>query len=41
MIYDEYLEHCETYKQLYKDVSTLVLMEVGGFFEIYGVDNYI
>lgn len=41
MIYDEYLEHCETYKQLYKDVSTLVLMEVGGFFEIYGVDNDI
>jgi|TARA_Y100000389_G_scaffold105527_1_gene102447 DNA mismatch repair protein MutS len=39
MIYDEYLEHCEKYKRLYKDVDTLVLMEVGGFFEIYGVDN--
>jgi DNA mismatch repair protein MutS len=39
MIYDEYLDHCEKYKGLYKDVETLVLMEVGGFFEIYGVNN--
>jgi DNA mismatch repair protein MutS len=38
MIYDEYIEYTAKYKALYGE-HTLVLMEIGGFFELYGVDN--
>lgn len=38
MIYDDYMNYCVEYKQLYGD-NTVVLMEVGGFYELYGV-NY-
>lgn len=38
MIYDDYMNYCTEYETLYgKD--TVVLMEVGGFYELYGV-NY-
>ena len=38
MIYDDYIQYCEEYEQIYgKD--TLVLMQVGAFYEIYAVDN--
>jgi DNA mismatch repair protein MutS len=38
MIYDDYMNYCKEYETLYgKD--TVVLMEVGGFYELYGV-NY-
>jgi DNA mismatch repair protein MutS len=37
-IFDDYIAYTDKYKALYGD-STLVLMEVGSFYEIYGVDN--
>jgi DNA mismatch repair protein MutS len=37
-IVDDYIAYTEKYKALYGD-TTLVLMEVGSFYEIYGVDN--
>lgn len=38
MIYDDYIDYTETYKQKYGE-RTLVLMEVGSFFEIYAIKN--
>ena len=35
-IIDEYFEYQEKYEKIYGE-KTIVLMEVGGFFEIYGV----
>lgn len=37
-IFDEYCEYTEKYKKIYGN-RTVVLMEVGSFFELYGVDN--
>ena len=41
-IYDEYFGYCKSWKQIYGE-KTYVLMEVGSFFEIYGLidDNGI
>ena len=41
-IYDEYFGYCKTWNQVYGE-KTYVLMEVGSFFEIYGLidDNGI
>jgi len=38
MIYDDYIAYCEEYVGKYGD-RTVVLMEVGSFFEIYAVQN--
>lgn len=38
MIYDDYIKYCEEYEQIYGK-ETLVLMQVGAFYEIYAVDN--
>jgi DNA mismatch repair protein MutS len=38
MIYDDYIAYSETYQQKYGD-KTVVLMEVGSFFELYAVQN--
>lgn len=38
MIYDDYIDYSKTYTTQYGD-KTLVLMEVGSFFEIYAIDN--
>lgn len=38
MIYDEYLVYTNKYRQQYGD-KTIVFMEVGGFYEMYGVNN--
>jgi DNA mismatch repair protein MutS len=38
MIYDDYIAYSEEYRQKYGD-RTVVLMEVGSFFEIYAVQN--
>lgn len=38
MIYDDYIEFCDKYKSLYGD-NTIVLMQVGDFFELYGIQN--
>lgn len=38
MLIDEYMDYHLTYQKKYGD-KTVVLMEVGSFFEIYGVDN--
>lgn len=35
MLFDDYKGYCQTYKQKYGADSTVVLMEVGSFFEIY------
>ena len=40
MIYDEYLVYTNQYKKHYGD-KTIVFMEVGGFYEIYGVNNSV
>ena len=37
MIYDEYIQYCIDYEKKYGK-ETVILMEVGGFFELYGVD---
>ena len=37
-IIDDYLEYQEKYENKFGE-KTIVLMEVGSFFEIYGVDN--
>ena len=38
MLYDDYIEYTNKYKAIYGD-DTLVLMEVGSFFELYGVET--
>ena len=38
MIYDDYIQYCTEYTNKYGE-DTVILMEVGGFFELYGV-NY-
>jgi DNA mismatch repair protein MutS len=38
MIYDDYIAYCEKYCTQYGD-KTVVLMEVGSFFELYAIDN--
>lgn len=38
MIYDDYVEYTNKYKNIYGN-KTLVFIEVGSFFEIYGVQN--
>lgn len=38
MIYDDYINYQTTYEKKYGE-KTIVLMEVGGFFEFYGVEN--
>ena len=38
MLYDDYIDYCKKYSKLYGDKS-LVLMEVGSFFEFYAVEN--
>ena len=37
MIYDDYIQYCIDYEKIYGK-ETVILMEVGGFFELYGVD---
>lgn len=37
MIYDDYIQYCIDYEKLYGN-DTVILMEVGGFFELYGVN---
>ena len=39
MIYDDYLAYTNKYKELYGE-KTLVLMEVGSFFEAYSVEDH-
>lgn len=38
MIYDDYIEYTNEYTQKYGE-KTIIFMEVGGFYEIYGVNN--
>ena len=38
MIYDDYIDYARKYVEQYGE-KTLVLMEVGSFFEIYAIDN--
>ena len=38
MIYDDYIEYTNEYIQKYGE-KTIIFMEVGGFYEIYGVNN--
>ena len=38
MILDDYIAYCETYKQLYGNL-TAILMQVGDFFELYAIVN--
>jgi DNA mismatch repair protein MutS len=38
MIYDDYIEYTNEYVQKYGE-KTIIFMEVGGFYEIYGVNN--
>ena len=38
MIYDDYIEYTKTYQNKY-GINTVILMEVGSFFELYAVDN--
>ena len=38
MIYDDYISYTNEYTQKYGD-KTIIFMEVGGFYEIYGVNN--
>ncbi|QOI90239.1 hypothetical protein QKU58_gp092 [Pyramimonas orientalis virus] len=38
MIYDDYVVYTEKYKSVYGD-KTIVFIEIGSFFEIYGVNN--
>ena len=38
MIYDDYIAYCEEYVRKYGP-RTVVLMEVGSFFEVYAVQN--
>ena len=40
MIYDDYVEYTRKYKKIYGD-NTIVFIEIGSFFEIYGVYNDI
>ena len=37
MLIDDYIEYCNKYRELYQ--LYVVLMQVGSFFEFYGVDN--
>ena len=37
-IYFEYFQHTKNYKALYGD-QTVVLMQVGAFFEVYGLKD--
>ena len=39
-IVDDYLDYQEKYQKKYGE-KTIVLMEVGSFFEIYGVNNSV
>ena len=36
MLIDDYIEYCEKYKLIYGD-KTVILMQVGSFFEFYGI----
>ncbi len=38
MIYDDYIEYTNEYMKKYGE-KTIIFMEVGGFYEIYGVNN--
>jgi DNA mismatch repair protein MutS len=38
MIYDDYVLYTDKYKQIYGE-KTIVFIEIGSFFEIYGVNN--
>ena len=38
MIYDDYITYCKEYRRLYGE-KTVVLMEVGSFFELYAVET--
>lgn len=38
MIYDDYIDYCTKYISQYGE-KTVVLMEVGSFFELYAIDN--
>ena len=38
MLIDDYLEYQSKYEEKYGS-NTIVLMEVGHFFEFYGIDN--
>ena len=39
MIIDEYIGYCNKYVEEYGE-KTIILMEVGSFYELYGIDNY-
>jgi DNA mismatch repair protein MutS len=38
MIYDDYIQYCDQYRELYGE-KTVVLIQVGDFFELYGIQN--
>ena len=38
MIYDDYVKYTDKYKSIYGE-KTIVFIEIGSFFEIYGVNN--
>ena len=38
MLIDDYLEYQETYQKKYGD-KTIILMQVGSFFEAYAIDS--
>ena len=38
MIYDDYVEYTNKYKSVYGE-KTVVFIEIGSFFELYGVSN--
>ena len=38
MIYDDYIQYTDTYRQKYGE-QTVVFMQVGDFFELYAIDN--
>lgn len=38
MLIDDYINHCDKYVGEYGE-KTIVLMEVGSFYELYGIDN--
>jgi DNA mismatch repair protein MutS len=38
MIYDDYVQYTDKYKNVYGE-KTVVFIEIGSFFELYGVNN--
>ena len=38
MLIDDYINYCNKYKEIY--ATSVVLYQCGGFYELYGYDNY-